>query len=209
MSEVRLILGDCLEIMKTLPDNSVDTVITDPPYSRRHLPFYGQIASQLPRILRHGGSLLAIVPHYAMPDILQAVGIHLKYRWLCCMWQGTGQHPRMAMGIEVMWKPIVWWVNEAWPSGRGFIRDGFENQQEGKTLHKWQQSESWADYCLRFVLNNGIVLDPFMGSGTTGVACVKTGHNFIGIEIDEGYFNIAKKRIEEAQMQLALPLVVA
>jgi DNA modification methylase len=45
---------------------------------------------------------------------------------------------------------------------------------------------------------NGVVLDCFMGSGSTGVACVNTNRNFIGIEIDEGYFNIAKKRIEEA-----------
>jgi len=47
----------------------------------------------------------------------------------------------------------------------------------------------------------GTILDPFMGSGTTGVACVKTGRKFIGIEIDPGYFEIAKKRISEAQMQ--------
>ena len=47
-------------------------------------------------------------------------------------------------------------------------------------------------------LENGVVLDCFMGSGSTGVACVNTNRNFIGIELDEGYFNIAKKRIEEA-----------
>jgi site-specific DNA-methyltransferase (adenine-specific) len=52
----------------------------------------------------------------------------------------------------------------------------------------------------------GTVLDPFMGSGTTGVACVQTGRNFIGIEIDRGYFDIAKQRIEEAQLQMRLPL---
>jgi len=51
------------------------------------------------------------------------------------------------------------------------------------------------------VPQSATVLDPFMGSGTTGVACVKTGRNFIGIEIDEGYFKIAEKRIAEAQMQ--------
>jgi len=48
------------------------------------------------------------------------------------------------------------------------------------------------------------ILDPFMGSGTTGVACVKTGRNFIGIEIDKGYFEIAQKRIAEAQLQMRL-----
>ena len=47
--------------------------------------------------------------------------------------------------------------------------------------------------------NNGLILDPFMGSGTTGVACVNTNRNFIGIELDSGYFEIAKKRIEETQ----------
>lgn len=50
------------------------------------------------------------------------------------------------------------------------------------------------------------VLDPFMGSGTTGVACMQTGRNFIGIEIDPGYFAIAKRRIEAAQAQMILPL---
>jgi len=50
------------------------------------------------------------------------------------------------------------------------------------------------------------ILDPFMGSGTTGVACVQTGRNFIGIEIDEGYFKIAEKRIKDAQQQMRLDL---
>ena len=50
------------------------------------------------------------------------------------------------------------------------------------------------------------IIDPFMGSGTTGVACVQTGRNFIGIEIDEGYFKIAEKRIKDAEMQMRLPL---
>ena len=53
-----------------------------------------------------------------------------------------------------------------------------------------------------------IVLDPFMGSGSTGVACVQTGRSFIGIELDEGYFKVAQRRIAEAQAQLALPLSV-
>jgi len=52
------------------------------------------------------------------------------------------------------------------------------------------------------------VLDPFMGSGTTGVACVQTGRNFIGIEIEPKYFEIAQRRIAEAEAQLRLPLEV-
>jgi len=54
-------------------------------------------------------------------------------------------------------------------------------------------------WCLSFLPEGCTILDPFMGSGTTGVACVQTGRDFIGIELDKGYFNIARKRIREAQ----------
>ena len=53
------------------------------------------------------------------------------------------------------------------------------------------------------------ILDPFMGSGTTAVACVKTGRNFIGIEICKDYFDVAVKRVAEAQLQMRLPMEVA
>ena len=59
-------------------------------------------------------------------------------------------------------------------------------------------------WCLSFLPEGCTVLDPFMGSGTTGVACVQTGRNFIGIEIDPTYYAIAEKRIAEAQMQPSL-----
>jgi DNA modification methylase len=57
---------------------------------------------------------------------------------------------------------------------------------------------------LNYTAHGDTILDPYMGSGTTGVACVQTGRNFIGIEIDPGYFAIAERRIKAAQMQLPL-----
>lgn len=72
-------------------------------------------------------------------------------------------------------------------------------------LHPTQKPVALYDYLIRTYTNAGdTVLDFTMGSGTTGVACVKTGRNFIGIEIDEGYYKIAEKRIAEAQLQLPL-----
>jgi DNA modification methylase len=56
--------------------------------------------------------------------------------------------------------------------------------------------------------DDALVLDPFMGSGTTGVACLQTGRRFIGIEIDEGYFDIACRRIEAAAAQQRMALSV-
>jgi len=58
-------------------------------------------------------------------------------------------------------------------------------------------------------LDLGCILDPFMGSGTTGVACVQTGRRFIGCEIDPTYFEIAKRRIADAQAQMRMPLAEA
>ncbi|HEX7975832.1 MAG TPA: site-specific DNA-methyltransferase [Anaerolineales bacterium] len=61
-------------------------------------------------------------------------------------------------------------------------------------------------WCLSFLPEGCTILDPFMGSGTTGVACVQTGRNFIGIEIDPNYYAIAQKRIEQAQAQMVMSL---
>jgi len=75
-------------------------------------------------------------------------------------------------------------------------------------VHSTQKPIALYEYLIRTYANeNDVVLDFVMGSGTTGVACVQTGRSFIGIEIDQGYFSIAKKRIEEAQAQLRLPFV--
>ena len=199
---VQLFCGDCLDILPTLEAGSVDAVVTDPPYPKKYLFLYWFVAEQSRQLLVQGGSYLAIVPHYAMENVLEKVGQHLKYRWIFSMWQAMGQHPRMAMGIEVMWKPIVWWINGSWPQGRGFVRDGFENSQPDKKHHKWEQSLDWAQYCLSVVPRGGTVVDPMMGGGTMGVACVNNGYNFIGIEKDKQSFEIAKTRIEKTQNEM-------
>ena len=74
--------------------------------------------------------------------------------------------------------------------------NGFHPTQKPVSLMKW---------CMDIAAANTI-FDPFMGSGTTGVACVQTGRNFIGIEIDPTYYAIAEKRIKDAQQQMMLPI---
>ena len=68
-------------------------------------------------------------------------------------------------------------------------------------VHPTQKPVSLMEWCLGFVPKAQTILDPFRGSGTTGVAAVQLGRKFIGIERDEGYFEIACKRIEQAQRQ--------
>jgi site-specific DNA-methyltransferase (adenine-specific) len=195
-----LIQGDCLEVLRSLPDSSVDSVITDPPFLTQNLHLYGDIASMLPRVLKTGGSLLSLVPHFAFPRVLADVGQYLKYRWTMCMWQGGGSHARMAMGIEVLWHPLVWWVNKSWPKGRGFVRDAFESPGRSKELHQWQKPLEWAAFCMKCVPLGGTVLDPFMGSGTVGVAAVQTDRYFLGVDIDPVCCTIARERLAKTEV---------
>jgi len=75
------------------------------------------------------------------------------------------------------------------------------------TYHPTQKPVALYEYLIRTYTNEGeTVLDMTMGSGTTGVACVQTGREFIGIEIDKNYFDIAEKRIKEAQLQIRMEI---
>jgi DNA modification methylase len=133
--------------------------------------------------------------------VLNDISQHLKYRWIIKLEQ-AGSHARMAMGIEVTWKPLLWFVNEKLSPNRPIVDCCVYGKRSKDNGHPWQQDLDYALWAINYLTDEGdTVLDPFMGSGTTGVACVQTGRNFIGIEISEGYYKIAKKRIAEAQMQ--------
>jgi len=193
---ITLYNDNCLEIMDSMPDAFIDLIYTDPPYLKKYLYLYPEMAKRAKRILKRGGSLISIVPQYALyyPEILE-VNNYLKYRWIINMSQFKGNHPRMAMGIEVTWKPLIWWVNDAYKTKRGFVVDGFENSQPKKKNHKWEQSLTWAEFMLKFIRIDEIILDPFMGAGTTGIVCKKHNINYIGIEFDSETFKKAQLNI--------------
>ena len=195
----KLYLGDCLEVMKAIPDGSIDLVITDPPYEKKYFYLYEYLANNIPRLLKDGASFLTIVPHYSIYDVMRLFHGKLKYRWLLCMNQFSGKHARMAMGIEIMWKPILWYVKRAYPQGRGFLRDGVEirgKEGQEKTLHKWQQDESWCAYYIEKLTSEGdCVLDPLCGSGTACVVAENLNRNWIGIDKEEEYCKVTKERL--------------
>lgn len=210
MTGCRLILGDALDVLRGLPEGSVDAVVTDLPYPRKYLPLYSAMAAELPRVLKSGGPLLMIVPHYAIPEILPMIGAHLSFRWMLAMWQGVGRYRAAAnwsRKVRAVWKPIGWWTNGEKACFLDWNYDGFENPAPSKASHVWEQHLAWANYCLRFVPVGATVLDPFMGSGTAGVACLRSGRNFIGAEIDPTHFATAERRI--AALRDETPLLAA
>jgi site-specific DNA-methyltransferase (adenine-specific) len=94
------------------------------------------------------------------------------------------------------------WTHVTSPKTNAFVSDSFRHGQPGKVDHPTQKPEAVMWPLIEASSNPGeTVLDPFMGSGTTGVVCAKKGRKFIGIEIDEKYFDIACRRIEEAHRQ--------
>ena len=210
---IDLRLGDCLEVMKTLPDGCVDAVITDPPYGMSNNCDYtrftmGPNGHGDPSSRKYGPVIgddkpFDPTPFLSFPRVV--------------LW---GYH-HFAMRLPV--GTVLVWIKRLDPAFGSFLSDAELAWMKGghgvyckrdtslmgetrKRAHPTQKPVALMEWCLNRakVPIGATVLDPFMGSGTTGVACVQTGRNFIGIEIDEGYYNIAKRRIEAAQAQPAL-----
>ena len=236
---INLMLGDCLERMKEIPDGSIDMVMTDPPYGTTACKWDSVIPlepmwEQLKRIIKPNG---AIVLTGAEPfsSALRMSNIQgYRYDWI---WdkryptnypqakrQPMRRHENvMVFGVKspVYYpqmierdKPIKKGKNGgAEVFNKGLEREDYEGKvythqyptaiqlfptrKDGKKIHPTQKPVALMEYMIKTYTNEGeTVLDFTMGSGTTGVACVNLGRSFIGIEMDENYFNIASNRIK-------------
>jgi DNA modification methylase len=193
-----LYLGDCLEILPTLP--KVDAVITDPPYGIADIWVGGSE--------RHGwtkANAEAKVRNQwdAEPLNEATVGVLLAAADEHIIWGGN-YFPLPPRRCWLVWnKPERGFslaeAELAWTSKDAVVRvfDGPRSDQ-GR-VHPTQKPVGLMRWCV--AKTTGTVIDPFMGSGTTGVACMNLGRKFIGIEIEPKYFDIACERIENAQRQ--------
>lgn len=197
MNDVFLHLCDYQDLAHVITPGSTDLIYTDPPYARAEaIPCFQLLADYAPEHLPRGGSLMAITPHYLMPEVFDIMIPALKYRWQYIMDQTAGSHPRMAMGIEVLYKPVLHFVKQAYPMGRGFLKDMVVIPEPQKDLHKWQQHEAWVEYyMLKFTDEGDTVFDPFMGTGTVGVVAKRNNRKFIGCDNDPEVFAQAEARI--------------
>lgn len=247
---MRLMLGDCLELMKEIPDGSVDLVLTDPPYgttqNRWDTPLdLEKMWEQVWRVAKKNAAVL-MFSQQPFTSVLGASDIrHLRYEWVWKKPQGTGflnanRAPlKCHENILVFYRSLPTYNPQKWDSGvpyhsshaagskssnygsyktkdKGFSRTEttttlrfpldvieFNNLARNKHVrHPTKKPVDLLEYLVKTYTDEGeTVLDFTMGSGSTGVACVNTGRDFIGIELDEGYFEIARRRIEEAQRE--------
>jgi DNA modification methylase len=199
-----LYLGDCLEILPSLP--KVDAVITDPPYginaardrkSQRHGWIdYPGAGWDKERPARDAFDMML----RAAPDVIIWGGNYFtdylprSAHWL--VWD-KGQRGFSLADCEFAWS------SQTHRASRVFNYSRAESLQDGKEFAT-QKPVALMEWCLTFVPHAQTILDPFAGSGTTGVASVRQGRSFIGIEIRDAAFNVACSRIENAQRQSSL-----
>jgi site-specific DNA-methyltransferase (adenine-specific) len=243
--------GDCLELMRDLPDGSVDMVLTDPPYGTTQCKWDSVIPfepmwEQLKRVTKRNGAIVLTASQPFSSALVMSNPKQFKHEWVWIKNRGsnfanTVREPMKEHEVVLVFSNGKWTYNKQMQprSGGGADRVKYDftartetenygaigspNLRQGemrvpsswqkfniasgseKTKHPTQKPVALMEYLIRTYTNEGeTVLDFTMGSGTTGVACVNTGRSFIGMELDEGYFNIARERINAVQAQLSL-----
>lgn len=203
-----LYLGDCLEVLPTLAP--VDAVITDPPYglgearkdhkSRNKLagsPDYERSSWDDSPAAQEALDLLRLVSDTQVIFGGNYFPLPPAKCWL--IWDKVNGENDFA-DAEMAWTNIngaVRLIRHMWA---GMLRDSERTTSREHPTQKPIAVMAWAIEKAK-LQQNSMILDPFMGSGTTGVAAIQAGHRFIGVEIHEPYFNIACERIENAQRQ--------
>ena len=237
---IKLLQGDCLELMKNIKDKSIDMILCDLPYGTTHCKWdtviqFESLWKQYNRIIKDNG---AICLFSQMPFSAILISSNFKmyrYEWIWKKSTRTGflNAKKMPLkvheNIEVFYKkpptynpqftqgkpyktkksslsPIYndMLLVETVSDGRRYPIDVLEFNSEWG-LHPTQKPVALLEYLIKTYTNEGeTVLDNCMGSGSTGVASIHTNRNFIGIELDKDYFDIAKKRIDAEQKEITL-----
>ena len=197
IGDATLILGDCREVLPTLP--RVDAVVTDPPYGIARVWKGGRghgwgAASRAAPVRNEWDQ---IPPD---PSLLNRLSDYPE----SIIWGGNYFALYPSRGWLVWNKPergfTLSEAELAWTNIDTVIRVFDGNRSDPGREHPTQKPVALMEWCVGRLAGES-VLDPFMGSGTTGVACIKLGRKFIGIEIEPKYFDIACRRIEEAWKQ--------
>jgi len=214
-----VVCGDCLELMKALPDGCVDAVVTDPPFgidwaraswkddAEGYPKLMCWLVSECHRLVLNGWCFV----FQGMPN---APRFH---EWFPKEWRIFAACKNWAQirptGIWHSWDPVIFWSNghpcRNQDSEEVINRDYFVGNAAGVFQEKREHPcpkphDTMEHICAIGTLPNMTILDPFLGSGTTAVAAKKLGRHFLGFEISEEYCRIARERIALVEAQPSL-----
>jgi len=207
---IDLRLGDCLEEMKKIPDKSIDLVLTDPPYGigkaswdtfEEWFSIIKQFGEIVGSIVKKDGIAIIFSSTRFLDKTIEA--IKMRYRWQF-IWYSSNNMQHSDIGFQ-KYTPVLIFSDKK--SIYNNVQDLRDYPSGTKELKNSQHPTPKPLPCIKYLVEkfsnqSNIILDPFMGSGTTGVAAKELGRNFIGIEIEPKYFKIAKRRIENTQTDM-------
>lgn len=221
---IKLLKGDCLELMKDIPDKSIDLIITDPPYlisykTNRRKDKTHDFCSEIPndnnhslieqffkesyRVLKDNTAMYCFcspktIDFFMEQSYIYGFKIKNQIVWKKNNWTAGDLKAQFGQQYE-----LLLLLNKGRKEFNGTrLNDVWEFPKVSgkKQLHQNQKPVELLERCIEKHSNeNELILDPFMGSGSTGVACINTNRKFIGIELDDKYFDIAVKRIEAVE----------
>lgn len=217
---------DCLEGLQDVPDNSVDLIVADPPYflsmghagdrdnARKSMlqsnrtfndlaiakPFYSQLFREFRRVLKEDGAFYFFTDWRGYAFYFPIINAELPVRNMIVWDKKSGPGSFYSFAHEL----IIFGTAEAKLKNRGGTNvwrlPGFNSGAKatnGEKVHPTQKPVELIEKALQDSTDPGaVVLDPFMGSGTTAVACIRTGRHYIGFEHDEKYHALAVERAE-------------
>lgn len=197
---VALLHGDFRERLLELEAGSVDLIITDPPYPKEDLPLYSDLGAIAAKLLGPRGILFVWTGQIFLPEVIDRLREELTYGWTFCLQMTSGGGSRIfGRHIIQAWKPVLAFTTGTWPSGE-WGDDLLVSPVAEKDHYEWQQTTAPARRLIeRYSAPNGLVVDPFLGVGSFGVAAVAAGRRFVGVELDAGRYATARDRIEAAR----------
>jgi 16S rRNA G966 N2-methylase RsmD len=198
---IKLIHGDFYTT--NMLDNSIDLILTDPPYPAEFLPLWDKLGEFANRVLKPSGYLVAYSGQLHLNEVFASLNKHLLYYWTFALIHSGNHQLIMPRNIFCGWKPLLVFQKAPFKKLENKLDDVIQGSGREKDLHNWAQAEGELDYIIQnFTLPGEIILDPFAGSGTTLIAALKNKRKAIGIEIDETNVNIIKGRISDVEQRV-------
>ena len=178
-------------------DKKYDWIITDPPYPREFLPLFGTLAERSKEWLVDGGLMVVMSGQQYFAEVMRQMS-SIDYYWIGSYLTPGQPTPLRHVNVNTTWKPLIIFAPNGKYTGKIF-GDVFKSDGNDKDHHKWGQSESgMLDIISKLCLPGQSILDPFMGAGTTGVAALRHGCLFDGVEMMEENCGISKVRLHDS-----------
>jgi ParB-like chromosome segregation protein Spo0J len=190
--------GDFRSVLDGLDDQSVDLIVTDPPYADDGLDVWSDLGEFAARVLKPGRVFVAFTGKLRLPQVIGALTEHLDWVWLGGITYRGGHRRLRKWRIDDCWRPFVV-LSAGTFAPRSYVRDMIdcsEGVQVVKGEHPWAAPLSATlEIVEAFSKPGELVLDPMVGTGTTGVAALQLGRRFLGVDVDKAAVSMAVERL--------------